>query len=117
MRVEVGKLVREDVRVRQNIEDFLAEALLHLYDVFAQTVFSSQLIRHREVIDLLVLVHGLVDVRLDALTCPQDVPFITFGLAESTGLHDSLDELGVRLHHLEEHLELCLLVLARLCVA
>lgn len=41
VRVEVGKLVRQDVRVGQNIEDLLAEALLHLDDVLAKSVFAS----------------------------------------------------------------------------
>ena len=41
VRVEVGKLVRQDVRVGQNIEHLLAEALLHLDDVLAKSVFAS----------------------------------------------------------------------------
>ena len=41
VRVEVGELVRQDVRVGQNIEDLLAEALLHLDDVLAKSVFAS----------------------------------------------------------------------------
>ena len=41
VRVEVGKLVRQDVRVGKDIEDLLAEALLHLDDVLAKSVFAS----------------------------------------------------------------------------
>lgn len=41
VRVEVGKLVRQDVRVGKNIEDLLAEALLHLDDVLAKSVLAS----------------------------------------------------------------------------
>ena len=41
VRVEVGELVRQDVRVGKDIEDLLAEALLHLDDVLAKSVFAS----------------------------------------------------------------------------
>ena len=64
-------------------------------------------------VDLLVLIHGFVDVRLDTLTCPENVPLVTFSLSKTACLHYTLDEFRVCLHHLKEHLELSLLVLAR----
>ena len=117
VRVEVGKLVGQDVRVGKNIEDLLAEALLHLDDVLAESVFASQLARHREVVNLLVIVHRLINVGLYALARPHYVPFIALCLAQAIRLHDSLDKLSVGLHHLEKHVELGLLVLAWLRVA
>ena len=81
VRVEVGKLVRQDVRVGKDIEDLLAEALLHLDDVLAKSVFASELARHREVVNLLVIIHCLIDVGLYALARPQYVPFIALCLA------------------------------------
>ena len=68
-------------------------------------------------VDLLVLIHGLVDVGLDTLRGPHDIPLVALGLAEAARLHHSLDQLGIGLHHLEEHLELRLLVLTWLGVA
>ena len=68
--VKVGKLVRQDIRVREDVEGLLAEAFLHFYHVFAQAVLTGQLVRHGEVIYLLVLCHLLVNGGLYTLRRP-----------------------------------------------
>lgn len=117
VRVEVGKLVRQNVRVRNNVERLFAETLLHLDHIFAQTILSCQLVRAREVIDLLELIHLIVHETFDALRRPQHVPLVAFGLPEAICLHNGLDKLSIGFHHFEKHVELRLLVLARLRVA
>ena len=90
---------------------------MHLDYVLTKTILAGELVRHWEVIDLLVFVHRLINERLDALGRPKYVPLIAFGLTKGARLHDSLDEFGVGFHHLEEHLKLRLFILARLRVA
>jgi hypothetical protein len=63
VRVKVGKLIRKDIRVGQDIKNLLAEAFLHLNNVLTKAVFTSQFIRHREVVDLLEFTHGFVEER------------------------------------------------------
>ena len=41
VRVEVSEFVRQDVRIGKNIENLLAEALLHLDDILAEAGFAS----------------------------------------------------------------------------
>ena len=67
-------------------------------------------------VDLLVLVHRLINVRLNALTGPEDVPFVTLSLAKSAGFHDAFYQFCIGFDHLKEHLKLGLFILARLGV-
>lgn len=55
MSIKVGKLIREDVGVRDDGEVFSPEEFLHLYHVEAEAVLSRQLKGLREMIDLLVV--------------------------------------------------------------
>lgn len=60
VRVEVGKLVGQDVCVRDDVKVLLSELLLHLHNVVAQSVLPCELKRLREMIDLLSLAQALV---------------------------------------------------------
>ena len=115
--VKVSELVRQDVRVRYNIEQIFAEAFLHFNNVFAQSIFSSELIGAGKVVYLLVLVHGFVHEGLKTLRGPEHVPLVALCLAQTIRLHDSFDQLCVGLDHFEKHIELSLFVLTWLCVA
>lgn len=117
MRVKVSELIRQNVGVGNDVEDFLAETLLHLNDVFTKAIFPCQLVRHREVVDLLKLIHLVVHKGFDALGGPEDVPLVAFGLAKPIRFHNGFDKFGICLDHLEKHIELCLLVLTWLRVA
>lgn len=55
MSIKVGKLIREDVCVRDDGEVFSSEEFLHLYHVEAEAVLSRELKGLREMIDLLVV--------------------------------------------------------------
>ena len=65
-------------------------------------------------VDLLVFIHLLVDIAFHALACPLDVPLIAFSLVHTVRLKDGFDKAGICLDHFEKHIELRLLVLARL---
>ena len=67
MRVKVGEFIGKDVCVWYYIEIFLPELFLHFDYIVAQPVFSSELKTIWEVIDFLVLVQIVVDVRLKCL--------------------------------------------------
>lgn len=111
VRVEISELVRQIIAIRNYIERFLAKAFLHLDHIFAQTVFSRQLIAHGKVVNFLILVHLIVDVGLHTLAGPLDVPLIALCLVHAIRLEHSLHEFSIRLHHLEEHVELRLFIL------
>ena len=114
MRVKVGELVWQNVAVGKNVESFLAEAFLHLNDVLAQAVLPRQLVAHREVVDLLVLVHLLIDIALDTLTRPLDIPFVALGLIHAVCFKNGFDKTRVGFHHFEKHVKLRQFILARL---
>lgn len=64
--VELSKLIRQDVCVRDEIKVLFPVAFLHAYHVEAESILSSNLMALREVIDLLILVEALVQVALAA---------------------------------------------------
>ena len=62
MGVEVMELIRQDVRIRNKVELFSTEALLHLHIVIAETVLSCNFIALREVIDPLEFIEAFIEV-------------------------------------------------------
>ena len=64
MIVKVSEFVWDHVGVRQEVKFLLAELVLHLYDVDSKLIFAGDLLRRREVIDLLILVQAFVKVSL-----------------------------------------------------
>ena len=113
VRVEVGEFVRQNVGVRDDVEGLFAELLLHFDDVFAESILARQLGRHGKVVDLLVLVQTLILILLNALTGPQQVPIVPLCLAKPVRLKHRLDQLGLRLDHLEHQFWLRVLRLKR----
>lgn len=74
--VEIAKLVWKDVSVWHEIEILLAKLLLHADHIVTQSIFSSDFIALREMVDLLVLIEPFIEVALAAATAPKDVPFM-----------------------------------------
>ena len=60
MVVKVAKFVRQNVRVRAEVEGRLAEALLHAHHIEAESVFTGNFITLWEVVDLLILIQALI---------------------------------------------------------
>jgi hypothetical protein len=62
--VEVSEFVGKDVGVRHEVKVMFSKSFLHFYYVVAESVLPCDLVGRREVVDLLVLVKTLVQVRL-----------------------------------------------------
>ena len=60
--VEVSKFIRKDIRIRDEVEILLSILFLHSNNVEAQSIFSSNLIALRKVIDLLIFVKPFIEV-------------------------------------------------------
>ena len=54
VRIKISKLIWKYIRVRYDIETFLAEFFLHLYNIFTKSVFPCEFTWIREMVDLLV---------------------------------------------------------------
>ena len=74
--MEVMELIRQDVRIRDEIEHISAEPLLHLHVVKTKPVLPRDLIRLREMVYSLVLIQTLVQIGLATGRRPQDVPLV-----------------------------------------
>ena len=77
--VEVAELVWQNVCVRAKVKRGLAETLLQPHDIEAKSILTSDLIRLREVVYLLVLVETFVLVAFAGARAPQNVPFMAVG--------------------------------------
>jgi hypothetical protein len=55
-------------------------ALLHLRDVYGQSIFTSDLKTLREMVDLLKLIQALEEITLARSTAPKDIPFVRFSV-------------------------------------
>ena len=58
--IEITKLIRKNVSVRDKVEVGFAEFFLHSDHIIAKTVLPGNLIALREVIDFLVLVEAFI---------------------------------------------------------
>lgn len=82
MRLEVLELVGQDVRVWDYIKMVFSKSFLHFNEVVAESVLSSNFKARREVVDFLVFIQSLVQVRLATRRAPEDVPFVALSVGE-----------------------------------
>lgn len=64
MRIEVSELLWKHISVRNEVEVVLPVSVLHAHNVLAEFVLSRDLVRVREVVDLLILIQPLVEIAL-----------------------------------------------------
>ena len=64
MSMEVMKLIRQDVSVRNEIKLRPTKSLLHFHIVETKSVFSGDLVALREVIDALKFVQTFIEITL-----------------------------------------------------
>ena len=102
--VEVMELLRQDVRVGDEVVLSAPEPLLHLHVIVAKSVLARDFVAHWEVVDFLELVEALVQVALARAGRPQHVPLVRVREVEIVGLKDGTDELGLTFQNLIEHL-------------
>lgn len=102
MTVEVSELIRQYVCVRDYVELLFPILLLHLHYVKAESVFPSQLVRLREVIDLLALDEPLILLQLQGLAGPENIPVVVaLSMKEAVVFQDCANQASVCLDKLE----------------
>ena len=71
------------VGLRRKVELAEAKSVLHPLDVLSESVLAGQLSRELEVVDLLVVLHRLINVLLvlEADTSPQQIPLVLISLS------------------------------------
>jgi hypothetical protein len=106
VRVELPELVRQDVGVGCKVEVVLAELLLHPNQITAQPVLPRDLLALRKVVDLLVLVQSLVNVRFARTSRPQQVPFVAFSVRKPICLAHRADHSVVAPQHFVKQLRI-----------
>lgn len=70
MVIEVSEFVWKVVRIWNDVEWLLAILLLHFDYVCTKSILSGELVAARKMIDLLVIIQVIIDVRLIALAAP-----------------------------------------------
>ena len=98
------ELIRQNVCIRNKVELFSAEALLHLHIVIAETVLSRDFIALREVIDPLEFVETFIEVTFTGACWPQDVPFVRLCIGKCIGFEQRANKLCLSLQNFVEHL-------------
>jgi hypothetical protein len=83
--VKFVKLVWQNVSIRYEVKGCSSKFLLSLAVVEAKTVFSCDLVGHREVVDALKFVKAFVEEGLAAGARPKDVPLVRLRVVELVG--------------------------------
>jgi hypothetical protein len=104
----VCKLIWETESLRSDVEGFPSELLLHPDDIHTELIFPGDLIRGREVIDLLVLIESIIEIRLHDHRHPEYVPVVSFCIMESMGFQSRSDEFTFALDELVAELSVSL---------
>ena len=79
VRVEIMKLIRQDVGIGNEVVLLPAKPLLHLDIVVTETIFARDLVTLRKVVNPLVLIKALVHVALARGGRPAEVPLMRLG--------------------------------------
>jgi hypothetical protein len=102
--VEVSELVGQDVRVWAEVKRRFAEALLHAYDVKAKAILAGDFTALRKVIDFLVLIETLVQIRFAGGGAPKQVPLVALSHGETVLLKHRATKLVFKSDELVEEL-------------
>jgi hypothetical protein len=86
--VEITKLIRQNIRVRNKIKRRFTKLFLHANHIVAKAILASDFIALREVIDLLVLVKALVKVALARGRTPEHIPLVRLSVTEPVAFED-----------------------------
>jgi hypothetical protein len=95
MHIEIRKLFRQAVSVRDFFELFVPILFLHFDEVLAKLVLASHLVTAREVVDLLKLIQAFVHIRLATGVHPEDVPVVAIRVVEPTRFQNGPAKFGV----------------------
>ena len=104
VRVEIVKLIRQDVGIGNEVVLLPAEPLLHLDIVVTEAIFARDLVTLRKVVDPLMLIEALVHVALARGGRPAEVPLMRLGAGEGVCLKNRTYDFRLALQHLVKHL-------------
>ena len=81
----------------------MAKPLLHPQNILGKSIFAGELLGELEVIDLLVVLQILVNLRsvIETHASPKKSPVILVSLQESMGAHNLLEDFVLGLDQLE----------------
>lgn len=102
--MEVVELIRQNVSVWDKVELVSAKALLHLDVIVTKSVFSSDLIALRKVIDSLVLIQALVEITFAGTCRPKQVPFVRLRQGEVVDFKNGSHQTSLAFQNFVEHL-------------
>lgn len=91
------ELLGQNVRVGDEVVLISPESLLHLDEVVAKPIFSSDFVTLWEVVYLLELVKSFVEVALAGTGRPEHVPLVRVSVAKAVRLEDRPHKLVVAL--------------------
>lgn len=74
--IELSEFIGKNVSIWYEVKVLLTILLLHPNNIEAKSIFSSNLITLREVIDFLILVEPFIEVALAAGRTPKHVPLV-----------------------------------------
>lgn len=100
MTQEIAILIRQDVCVWHEVKRLAPKLFLHFDIIEAKSIFTRDLIRMRKMVESLILVEALIEVRLTTATCPEQVPFMRLSVCKTVGFAETADKLGVTLQDL-----------------
>ena len=106
MAVEVCKLIWQVISIRYDIKRLLTKLLLHLDHVSTQPVLPCQFKAVREMVDLLIFIHIVIDIRFIALTTPHDIPIVWFGLKKLVVFEHGPYKFGFTPNQFKKHFSL-----------
>lgn len=113
---EFSKLIWQNEGVRDEVEILFSMFELHLDYVFAQFVFSGDFIARREMIDLLMLIKSLIEVRLAAAVAPEHIPVMRLRVIASASLKHRSHQPSLPVHYLVKKLAALLAARCAICL-
>jgi hypothetical protein len=102
MGVEVTELVRKDVCVRNEIIILLPVSFLHSDHVEAKSILPGDLVRLREMVNLLIFVQSFIKVAFARGGAPEDIPFMGLCVLEPIHFEHGPDQLIIKSEHFEK---------------
>lgn len=110
MRVELSKLIRQDIGIRCEIKIMLPVLLLQPDNITTKPILSRYLMTLRKMIDLLVLIKPFIDIRLATRSTPKQIPLMTLSMTEPISLTNRSNHPIISSKHLEKQLAVLYMV-------
>lgn len=104
MIIEVTELIWKDVSIRNEIKSSFTVTFLHSDDIETKTIFASDLMTLRKMVNFLVLIKTFILIRFARARTPQKIPLMRLSVWKSMSFKDSSDKFIFKSYHLEQQL-------------